>query len=240
MVNAKKALILSAALVCALSFTGCYTQLMSYQGQSMHGRPSDGNACADCQEEVPFANTRREVCVWQRDIFGYPELRCYNTAYHSSWVYFHNTPWWYRSSFGWHDSRGCPPHYYFDRFTGMCRLIGPSRYPPANPGSSGGGSGQGQPRPPRPQVRSIPSEHAETVEPAVGTADQQPMFGGGGLRPLSPVGAPIQQQPPPPQPPPQQSDGGLTKPADDGSGHAPPPPNREPNQRPPRPSSRGM
>jgi len=203
--SAKKILIPLMALVCTLFFTGCYTKLMSYQGETLPGR-SGGSGCAECSDEVAPTADRREICVWERDIFGYPEMRCYNTFYHSSWIYFHNTPWWYRNSYSWYDTRGCPPHYYFDRISGMCRLIGPSRYPPANDGMGGGGGGvaHGDPQPRRNSRGTPPTSESATVEPST------PMFTGGPLAPLSPVSAPSVTTPSVSAPSSQRSDQATT------------------------------
>ena len=242
--HVKKLFIFLPVLFCALLSGGCYTQLMSYQGEVLAGRDSAGADCGECREVAP-ASDRREICVWERDMFGYPDLRCYNTNYSSSWVYFHNTPWWYRDSYGWYDTRGCPPYYYFDRISGICRYYSSSNYPHGNSGSGGGGGGGASLRqPPRPQSRSIPSEPAVTEEPA--SPGLPPMFSGGSSAPLSPVGSPVTSSS---SPGPSSSSQTLSKPQD-----APPPqketqqqpateqrPKRDDTSRPPpRPSSRGM
>ena len=243
-ISARLLLTLSAALLCAFLFGGCYTQMMAYQGEATQGRDNRGDECHDCRDQVPVSSSRREICVWERDIFGYPELRCYNTNYHSSWMYFHSTPWWYRSNFGWRDTRGCPPHYYYDRYAGICRLYGHT-YPPANTGtgSSGGGSaGISRDERPGPVGRGIsPGAAANEPRPTTSSASESaPMFGNT-MRTLSPTGAPVQQQPPSSG----SSDAGtLAKPQE--SPPPPPPPAQE--QRPsntderprPRPTSRGM
>jgi len=233
----KVLLALLMALFSVFLFSGCYTKLMSYQGEAMLGR--SGSGCEDgCPEEVAVSRDRREICVWERDIFGYPEMRCYNTYYHSSWMYFHSTPWWYRSSFGWYDTRGCPPHYYYDRFTGRCRYYG-NTYPPPNSGVGGsGGSMPGQR--PRPSPRSIPYESPAAAE---SSSSEQPMFSGSSLKTLSPAPAPVQSQPSSQQPQQSGSSGGssgMTKPQEEAPPPPPPPaPERNPNER-PRPRGRGM
>ena len=229
-------------LFCAFLLGGCYTKLAYYQNEAM---AASGGGCADCGDEAPV-NDRREVCVWERDIFGFPEMRCYTTNYSSSWMYFHSTPWWYRSNYRWYDSRGCPPHYYYDRGSGICRYYGASTYPSGG-GGGGGGSVSGK-TPSRPTSRVIKSGEEPAVESAPVTSGSTllpsgpPMFSGGGAgKQLSPVNsAPPssstsansgiskepEKQPPPPQPPAEQK-----------------PNNEQPKQRPSkpsRPSSRGM
>ncbi|MCL2268367.1 MAG: hypothetical protein FWC23_04185, partial [Chitinispirillia bacterium] len=197
-----------------------------YQGETKLGR--EGGGCEDggCPEQVAADHSRREVCVWERDIFGYPTMRCYNTYYHSSWMYFQNTPWWYRSSFGWNDTRGCPPFYYYDRYMGYCRYYG-SSYPPPNSGQGGAGGGTRpqEPRPTPPSMRSVPSESAASEPPA----EQAPMFQGATFRNLSPAGAPVHNSVPPASSA-GSSDGGMAKPSDEGV--TPP---RPPQQQPPSP-----
>jgi len=196
--HVKKLLVLVAALSCALFSAGCYTKFMGYQGEVLAGRDSTG-AGADCGEclEVAPASDRREVCVWERDMFGYPDLRCYNTNYSSTWVYFHNTPWWYRDSYSWYDTRGCPPYYYYDRISGFCRYYdnGASSYPRRHSGRGGGGGGTYNEPPPRRNSRiALPptgtSASVQTETPAPSSSGLPPMFSGGSSAPLSPVGAP--------------------------------------------------
>jgi len=245
----KKTLILLTAAVSLLSFGGCYTRLASYQGEVTEAG-SRGGGCVDCRDEVPFVGSR-QVCVWERDFFGYPELRCYNTSYASSWLYFHNTPWWYRSSFGWRDTRGCPPFYYYDRFSGTCRYYGGSSYPRPNPGTGGGGGAIVDSDRPRPQMRGVTSGTASPTEPPPPSATEEsglaPMFSGGAGKILSPVGTPST---PSASPPPSQStgsDAGMSKPHGGESQQTNPPAEQKPaeqkpadrNER-PRPSMRGM
>ncbi|MDR2693296.1 MAG: hypothetical protein LBB74_03665 [Chitinispirillales bacterium] len=260
MKHSKKSLILLTAAVCLFSFGGCYTRLASYQGEVTEAG-SKGGGCGDCREEVPYTGNR-QVCVWERDFFGYPELKCYYTSYTSSWLYFHNTPWWYRSSYGWRDTRGCPPYYYYDRFSGTCRYYGGSSYPGPNTGTGGGGGGgsgaaKHEQAPPRRNGRVVlPSEGAVSA-PVTGSAStgavstpSNPMFSGG-LKTLSPAPSPI--RPPAPSATEENSSQGMSKPQDGASNHAPsqpqlpqqqtPPPQKRddtPQGPPPRRNPRGM
>jgi hypothetical protein len=249
----KKSLILPVAAVCLLSFGGCYTRLMSYQGEVTEAG-SKGGGCTDCRDEVlPYAGGR-QVCVWERDFFGYPELRCYYTSYTSSWLYFHNTPWWYRSSYGWRDTRGCPPYYYYDRISGTCRYYGGS-YSRPNTGTGGGGGGTAkyEQAPPRRNGRVVlPSEGGGSAHSATGSVSapsSAPMFSGG-LKTLSPAPSPVKPQPSVTEENPGQ---GMSKPQDGVSNHAPsqpqlpqqqtpPPPKKDdtPQGPPPRRNARGM
>ena len=242
---------LPAAAACLLSFGGCYTRLMTYQGEVTEAG-SKGSDCGDCREEVLPYISNRQVCVWERDFFGYPELRCYYTGYASSWLYFHNTPWWYRSSYGWHDTRGCPPYYYYDRFSGTCRYYGGSYSKPnTGTGHGGGGGGGGAlvgSARPKPQMRGVTSGEGPSVEPPPSTdgSGLPPMFSGGANKTLSPVGTPSS----PSSTPSHQSgsNAGMSKPQESGeSQQSNPPAEQKPadkkpvdkNER-PRPSMRGM
>jgi hypothetical protein len=145
-----------------LLFAGCYTRLAQDQGEATSSQ-SYSSRCENCSEEVPFVNNY-QVCVWERNIFGYPEQRCYYTGYSSSWLYFHNTPWWYRSSYSWYDTRGCPPYYYHDRTSRSCRYYYDygkprmdSHTPSHTPPNTAHTPPNTEPRP-RPQSRSITSE----------------------------------------------------------------------------------
>jgi hypothetical protein len=242
--NSKKLLTLLPilpVLCCAFLLGGCYTKLASYQNETM---AASGGECADCGDEAPV-NNRREVCVWERDIFGFPEMRCYTTNYSSSWMYFHSTPWWYRSNYRWYDSRGCPPHYYYDRGSGICRYYGASTYPSGG-GGGGGGSASTQQLPPRRNSRVVPEEKP-VVEPAPVTSGPTtlpsgpPMFSGGGAgKQLSPVN----------NPPPSSSasaNAGISKEPENkpSAQPSPPPPEQRPKDDapktpPPRRSSRGI
>lgn len=246
MKHSKRTLILPAAAVCLLSLGGCYTRLMTYQGEVTEAG-SKGSDCGDCREEVLPYISNRQVCVWERDFFGYPELRCYYTGYNSSWLYFHNTPWWYRSSYGWRDTRGCPPYYYYDRFSGTCRYYGGGSYSKPNTGTGHGGGGGGGgtlvgSARPKPQMRGVTSGEDSFVEPPPSTdgSGLPPMFSGGANKTLSPVGTPSS---PSSTPPSSGSNAGMSKPQESGeSQQSNPPADKKPvdkNER-PRPSMRGM
>jgi hypothetical protein len=64
-----------------------------------------------------------EVCVWERDLMGYPQLRCYKTNYPRSWMLYNNTPWWYRNDPFWYDYNRCPRYYYYDPSCGCCKYM---------------------------------------------------------------------------------------------------------------------
>jgi hypothetical protein len=180
----KKVKIVLAAVFCALAFSGCYTKLAYYQDETA----PYAERCDECIEERPVPRSTREVCVWERDMFGFAQLRCYNSNYSSSWMYFHNTPWWYRNQYRWYETRGCPPYYYYDRVSGTCRYYGkrpPGRpgHPPGGGSSTGGSASSGSGvRAPRREAGSQPAQQSH--EGSV------PMFPASSTKQLSPVGAP--------------------------------------------------
>jgi hypothetical protein len=223
MYHSKKLLIPLTAVFCAFLSAGCYTKIASFQNETMPTSASAaGSGCADCRDEAPVSD-RREICVWERDIFGWPEMRCYTTNYASSWMYFHNTPWWYRNNYGWYDTRGCPAYYYYDRVSGICRYYGGSYYPPS--GVGGGGNAAGAPSVPRRSSRAGPEESVPVQQTTGGGSH---IFSGG-ARQLSPAGSPV-----PPAAAPQNSNEGLAKPAETAShGQAQQPSSQAPPPQPP-------
>ncbi|MBD3391795.1 MAG: hypothetical protein GF418_07025 [Chitinivibrionales bacterium] len=63
----------------------------------------------------------REVCYWERDLFGRPRLRCYDTYYDDDWYYYHDYPWWYTdysrySRYNCH----CPYHLHYHPHCRYC------------------------------------------------------------------------------------------------------------------------
>jgi len=180
----KKMRIVLAAVFCIFAFNGCYTKLAYYQDETA----PYAERCEDCVEERAAPRSTREVCVWERDMFGFAQLRCYNSNYSSSWMYFHNTPWWYRNQYRWYETRGCPPYYYYDRMSGTCRYYGTSHPRPGHPGGGGGSGGNASSgsgiRAPR---RDLQAESQASQQIYEGSA---PMFPAAATKQLSPGGAP--------------------------------------------------
>jgi hypothetical protein len=92
-----------------LLFTGCYTQFSTiqppnYPDQQYTGTEVDTLTSTDSSKaRVDTVVTKeREVCVWERNLMGYPELRCFESNYYSDYWYNYNyTPWWYRYDRYW-------------------------------------------------------------------------------------------------------------------------------------------
>jgi hypothetical protein len=98
---------LAAALV--LSTTGCYTRFAEFPPVSAAAKADTVNA------------TDSETCIWERDLTGYPRLRCYPSHYPRQWYRYNYSPWWYQNSRHLYSAEKCPPYYYYDNNCGCCR-----------------------------------------------------------------------------------------------------------------------
>jgi hypothetical protein len=88
---------------------GCYTRFAEFE-------PVSEKAAGDT---VPPRDS--EVCIWERDLTGYPRLRCYPSSYPRQWYLYNYSPWWYHNRSHWYNAERCPPYYYFDTACGCCR-----------------------------------------------------------------------------------------------------------------------
>jgi hypothetical protein len=100
---------LSAVLF--LAFGGCYTRFAEFP-------PVTAEAAADT---VRPSDSSKETCLWERDLAGYPRLRCYPAYYPRQWYLYNYSPWWYRNSQHLYNAKKCPPYYYLDTTCGCCR-----------------------------------------------------------------------------------------------------------------------
>jgi hypothetical protein len=92
-----------------LSAAGCYTRFAEFE-------PVSVSAAADT-----IAPQDSEICIWERDLTGYPRLRCYPSYYPRQWYLYNYSPWWYHNSSHLYNSEKCPPYYYYDDNCGCCR-----------------------------------------------------------------------------------------------------------------------
>lgn len=174
------------AMACLLA-AGCYTRLATVGPPPGTGGGGEG-VIADSGAAPPETVTikDREVCYWERDFFGRPRLRCYESYYNDDWHHFHDYPWWYRGRSYYRDyDCHCPYHIsyhptcrlcwrYCDRYARYeCRTCpspgtperdeppassGPSATPPQGVGPArGGGSRSVMPGKPRPFAGPRPS-----------------------------------------------------------------------------------
>jgi hypothetical protein len=141
---------------------GCYTQFAVVDKTLPETIKTVIDSTGDTVKVIERTDTvfqkEHEVCVWERDLMGYPHLRCYKTFYPRDWFVYRNTPWWYRNDPFWSDFDRCPRYYYFDPDCGCCRYS-TNRYDyfdrdhhydhgsysggGGNGGHSGGGNGGG-------------------------------------------------------------------------------------------------
>ena len=110
--------------------TGCYTQLTTIDRTPPPEPREDvqwviDTATGDTVKVVRQVDTihteDHQTCIWERDLMGYPHLRCYDSFYPRDWFYYNNSPWWYRNDPYWYDYDRCPRYYYYDPSCGCCR-----------------------------------------------------------------------------------------------------------------------
>lgn len=109
-------------------FTGCYTQLAVVDTSPPPEESVEwvvDSATGDTVKVIREVDTIEtddgRTCIWERDLMGYPRLRCYDSFYPRDWYYYNYSPWWYRNDPYWYDYRRCPRYYYYDRSCGCCR-----------------------------------------------------------------------------------------------------------------------
>lgn len=142
-----RTVILSAFL--ALMGVGCYTQFSTLEQQDIPPETtvdSTGDTVRVVRRVDTIVTREREVCYWERDLLGYPRLRCYQTYYPRDWYRYNNVPWWYMNDPYWSDYDRCPRLYFYDPNCGCCKYY---RDAPIYRSPSTGG---GAPRTPRPNT----------------------------------------------------------------------------------------
>jgi hypothetical protein len=141
-------------VLAAVMFSGCYTQFATLD----YAEPPRETIVAEIdsssgdtiqtkvvteKDTVTIIEKERELCYWTYDIWGEPVLRCAESYFAQDWFRYYNSPWWYRSSYGYgqgYDYGRCPTYYYYDPGCGCCRHFQDRSYYPYY---SGGGSGSG-------------------------------------------------------------------------------------------------
>jgi hypothetical protein len=142
-------------VVCVLAATGCYTQFAALDRRSPPGlQPevmvdsSTGDTVKVVSQPETVVAREGETCVWERDAFGRPELRCYQSNFSHDWYLYNNYPWWYNQGPYYYDYSGrCPRYYFYDNSCGQCRYYSnyesyryrhnPSYYPSSGYAPSG-------------------------------------------------------------------------------------------------------
>jgi len=120
-----------------LFLSGCYTQFAFVEPQN----PGVERSASPVTDSVQYSDSldiskdsgtsadtvvirerRDRICIWTRDFWGDPQLRCYDDRDDLDWYLYNNDPWWtsryYGSTFGY---ERCPSFYYYDPYTGYCR-----------------------------------------------------------------------------------------------------------------------
>lgn len=113
-----------------MAFTGCYTHFATLDQTP----PVDtvawvvDSATGDSTRVIKRTDTiqanNQQNCIWERDLMGYPRLRCYNSFYSRNWLSYNNSPWWYRNDPFFYDYDRCPRYYYYDPSCGCCEYSG--------------------------------------------------------------------------------------------------------------------
>lgn len=126
----KQSVLLTVLAVGSVFLTGCYTQLTTID-RTPPPQPKEevewvvDTATGDTVKVVRQVDTIQtedhQTCIWERDLMGYPHLRCYDSFYPRDWFYYNNSPWWYRNDPYWYDYDRCPRYYYYDPSCGCCR-----------------------------------------------------------------------------------------------------------------------
>lgn len=119
-------------MIMSLLIMGCYTKFVTNQRISNENvtaiiDSTTGDTVKVINRIDTVVQKEREVCVWERDIMGYPRLRCYKSYYPRDWYVYNNTPWWYNDPF-WGDYNRCPRNYYYDPDCGCCKFGPPPRH----------------------------------------------------------------------------------------------------------------
>ncbi len=162
-------------LFVALFGSGCYTQLATYEpstgGTATYSGDEEIRKKAQQRDTIRIRD--REYCVWTRDFFGDPVLRCYDSRYSWQWHDYYYEPWWYRQSPWWnrYEHRRCPRYYYYDPACGCCRYYKDRPYSGGGSGGSGSGGGSGVPSEPPPLKSRSGSSPGNTTSP--GSPKQQ-------------------------------------------------------------------
>lgn len=123
---------LALMLTAVVLLSGCYTQFVMVdktppapQEQVTWVVDSTTGDSVKVITQVDTIQTEdNRTCVWERDLMGYPHLRCYDSFYPRDWFLYNNSPWWYRNDPYWYDYNRCPRYYYYDQSCGQCRYTG--------------------------------------------------------------------------------------------------------------------
>lgn len=108
------------------TISGCYTQFATTERKPIPEVvdtiiDSTGDTVKVIQRTDTIFQKEEEICVWERDLMGYPRLNCYKSYYPRDWFMYNHSPWWYRNDPYWYDYDRCPRYYYYDYSCGCCK-----------------------------------------------------------------------------------------------------------------------
>lgn len=99
-------------------FSGCYTQFLMVDKVppqadevSFVVDSATGDTVRVIRQTDTVYTRDNQTCIWERDLMGYPRLRCYDSYYPSHWFYYNYSPWWYYDRYPYYSGG----HYYGGR-----------------------------------------------------------------------------------------------------------------------------
>jgi hypothetical protein len=140
-------------LLTGFVLSGCYTQFSTLEPAPPSHQARDtvvtvdssGDTVTSIKQVDTIVKQEQRTCIWGRDMFGYPQLQCYDSYYPHDYYTYNYAPWWYRNDPYWHDYDRCPRYYYYDNGCGCCRYYEqqPNYYQGWGGGGGGGWGGSG-------------------------------------------------------------------------------------------------
>ncbi|MBN1575565.1 MAG: hypothetical protein JW913_03380 [Chitinispirillaceae bacterium] len=251
------------AVAAAAFFSGCYTQFALVDKTPQPKEEvtwvvdsTTGDTVKVIKQTDTVHTQDNQTCIWERDLMGYPHLRCYDSFYPRDWYYYNYSPWWYYD-YPYYSGGYYSGGYYYggrrygDRYhegsrgpvkTEPSGPAGSSSYPRArgisDPKTSGGGTGSSSARSAVPAgneksatIESPSSGSGEIIIPAGN--DNKPVIvherSRGVSKPGGAVPVPAQSVAPAPAP---------SKTATVNQSAPPPPPTSTPQQQSAQPSTK--
>ncbi len=176
--------ILTASVAIILGASGCYTKFATPRREYQPSKElmvvdSTGDTVRVITKTDTVRTSEQEICIWERDIAGFPRLRCFQSRHSHGYYLYSNVPWWYRAHPHVYDYGYCPPNYYYDFHRGTCRYIWSSSPP-------GGGRQPSQPRVSDPPARRPRVQGLEDAEPTPSGSSNQTGASAPSPAPLAP------------------------------------------------------
>jgi len=182
-----------------LLLSGCYTQLVVKNNPPQEQvewvvDSTTGDTVKVIKQVDTIRSDNNQTCVWERDLMGYPHLRCYDSFYPRDWFLYNNSPWWYRNDPYWYDYNRCPRYYYYDQSCGQCRYTGTTyNYRRYDNGSYQNGSSEPKSEPAGPGGSSMYPRTRGVPDPRDSRGVSSPAAGSGSTS-SSPTATSAEQQ----------------------------------------------